>query len=195
MGRACVCSANGWRRPLPVAGHRHGTGFSDARAAIDVTGRHRLAHARPCPPSGTGRLMSMLTPDSLDPIRNDATACAGVHHVASFARRSGAVAAHAARGAGRDHAFANVDRDAAAQPLRTSLTDLLGRLSGRSTLAGDPLCPEPLEGPGPLPRRRPLRTGHKYRRARHAPRRSRPKERPFLPGRTAAESIGRWSRR
>ena len=77
-----------------------------------------LAHARPRPPSGTGGLMPLLTPDSLDPIRNDASACVGVHHVASFAQRSGAVAALAARGAGRDHALADVDRGAAAQPLR-----------------------------------------------------------------------------
>jgi hypothetical protein len=33
--------------------------------------------------------MALLTPDSLDPIRNDATAYAGVHHVAPFARGSG----------------------------------------------------------------------------------------------------------
>src|ERR1700710_3112209 len=74
--------------------------------------------ARPCPPSGTGGLMSMLTPDSLDPIRSDATAYVGVHHVAPFARGSGAVAAHAARGAGRDHAVADADRGSASQPLR-----------------------------------------------------------------------------
>ena len=43
-------------RPLRLAGHRHGTGVPDTRPAVDVTGRHRLADARPRPPSGAGGL-------------------------------------------------------------------------------------------------------------------------------------------
>ena len=36
----CLFSKRLEERPLPVAGHRHGTGFADARPAIDVTGGH-----------------------------------------------------------------------------------------------------------------------------------------------------------
>ena len=52
-------------RSLSVASHRRGTGFSDARAAIDVTGGHCLADACLCSPSGTGGLMPLLTADSI----------------------------------------------------------------------------------------------------------------------------------
>src|SRR3954466_5443687 len=78
--------------------------------------------------------MALLTPDSFDPSRNDASACVGVYHVALFARRSGAVAAHAARGAGRDHAFADADRGAAAQPLRPPFGT--SRRGGAATAGG-----------------------------------------------------------
>src|SRR3954468_2682308 len=61
--------------------------------------------------------MPPLTPDSLDPIRNDDSAFRCVHRSTPFARRSSAVAAHAARGAGRDHTFADADRGTVAQPL------------------------------------------------------------------------------
>src|SRR3954452_20199157 len=63
-------------------------------------------------------VMTLITPDSLDLIRNDESALRRVHRSAPFARRSGAVAALAARGAGRDHALADANRGSAAQPLR-----------------------------------------------------------------------------
>src|SRR3954468_22991916 len=63
-------------------------------------------------------VMTLITPDSLDLICNDEAALRRVHRSAPFARRSGAVAALAARGAGRDHALADANRGSAAQPLR-----------------------------------------------------------------------------
>ena len=84
-GRAFACSANGWRRATFSGQLPARDGFLDARAAIDVYWKASTWHAHPCPPSGTGGLMLMLTPDSLDPIRNGNSACTGVHHVASFA--------------------------------------------------------------------------------------------------------------
>src|SRR4051812_21963391 len=36
----CLFSKRLERGYFPVAGHRHGAGFADARSAVDVTGRH-----------------------------------------------------------------------------------------------------------------------------------------------------------
>src|SRR3954447_11251810 len=69
-------------------------------------------------------VMTLITPDSLELIRNDESALRRVHRSAPFARRSGAVAALAARGAGRDHALADANRVSAAQPLGRRLERL-----------------------------------------------------------------------
>ena len=66
-------------------------------AGLDVVGRHRLAHAAARPATRAGRLMPLLTQDSIGATRSGDSRCSGVHRPHPATLGSSDVAAPAAR--------------------------------------------------------------------------------------------------